>query len=143
MKTKIYNIVTLSLLTIYFVFSSGIFFSVHYCCKHCHATVKVEYCECAEHEHDHSSTSEDQQKEHHKCHDKHFFFKILEDYDKIDSKPSPVGKLSLIYIIDYSSDSYLTALFNNILKTNELLPSHPVIQGDSFLDFLQQWVYYA
>ena len=150
MKKKLVNLFMLFLLTIYFVFSSGIIVSFHYCCKsHCCIESTTTSCckdnDCDDKTHDADfacdvSTITCQQH----CSDTQFYLKIVDNYDTNE-------KLSLVHQTSFIREIYVKHPNNNelpsccgaALKRNDLLLSHPVIQGDSFLKFSQQFIDYA
>lgn len=145
MKKRIYHMITVLLLGVYSIFSTGIFISIHHCCNHCESSVTVETCACMDEGavHEHSSLCTDSHAEHHKCHDDHLFFKIGDEHDKCSELPSVNAFLSVLYSIEFHIDSYLNNLYTTIIKSNKRLPSHPVIQGESFFEYSQQLVLYS
>ena len=135
------------MLTIYIVFSSGIVVSIHYCSKsHC-CNETVSCCkEGSCHHENHSDVIEGipaiTSQQH--CSETQLFLKILDNYE-IGSKLSCECHTSFIREIyaKHPDDNELLSYFGAVIKRNDLLLSHPVIQGDSFLKFSQQFIDYA
>lgn len=147
MKKRFYNILTIFVLAIFSVFSTGIFISIHHCCSHCNPVEVVDDCCCqslpSHGAHDHACHQNESG--HHKCHDTHYLFKILDSYDKDEHLPvvMPTSASILLYLMDDYREEYETQIFQKIVKENDRSRSGPVIPCDSFFDYTHQLVLYA
>jgi hypothetical protein len=105
----------------------------------------VEHCACESHAshggHDHASHQNGNG--HHKCHDVHYLFKILDSYDKDEYDPTPVIFYSILYFVDDYRDLHISNIIQKTVKENERSRSGPVIPCDSFFEYTHQLVVYA
>ena len=139
MKKIIHKFILLTLFVIYTVFSTGIFISIHHCCLHCHQ--KVEKEECRYH-HDGAVHDCDLEREHRRCHDDHFFFKILDSYDKKEMFFSFCPDIQQTFLYQDYRIFYDTTFFQLVFK--EFDKRTPLIkQGRAFEELQHQRVLYA
>lgn len=129
------------MLTIYFVFSTGIFVSIHHCCNHCNEKTEITTCLCQDHDHD--SHPHHVKDKHHHCHDTQYFFKILDNYEREEHTVSIDAETLPVQLVLYDTHDYLVTLYQVFFKTTEIQPPHPVIQGRLFADYTQQRLHYA
>lgn len=145
MKKRLYHITTLLVLTVYSVFSTGVFISIHHCCNHCNPVEMDEYCACESHSSHGGNDCACHQNgnEHHKCYDVHYLFKILDSYDKDEYTPPPVIFYFVLYLVDDYRDLYVSNIIQETIKENERSRSGPVIPCDSFFKYTHQLVVYV
>lgn len=145
MRKKIYSLITLFVLTVYSIFSTGVFISIHHCCSHCNPVEVVHHCVCeSEPSHGgHCDGCHQNENGHHKCHDEQIMFKIMDSYDKDDHNPTPKTSFVLLYIIDDYKDLYIETVFQKIIKKSKQRRSGPTIPCESFFDYSHQLVLYA
>ena len=144
MKKIITKSVLLALLTVYTIFSTGIFISIHHCCLHCNEKVEMVSCGCSGQASDHvACISKDK---HHHCHDDRFFFKILDSYDKKE------GFLSVFHYIQqicFCHDCCKNRILHDSIflhiacKEFDESPPFFIKQGRTFAEFHHQRVLYA
>ncbi|MDL2296452.1 hypothetical protein LJC68_05815 [Bacteroidales bacterium OttesenSCG-928-B11] len=145
MKNKIYTIITLLILAVYTVFSTGVLVSIHHCCSHCNPIETIDYC-CCESLPAHGDPHHDchqNESGHHKCHDTNYFFKILDSYDKDEQKTALKIVLPILYVLEDYHEIYANTITRKIVKENERSRSGPVFPGDSFFHYTHQLVLYA
>ena len=141
MKKIIHKAILLTLLVVYTVFSTGIFISIHHCCLHCHEKTEQVHCDCVNHHDEKSHTCTLDQ--HHHCHDDHFFFKIIDNYDKKERFFAISLHLQQLFIGQYHKILYDTTLSHIVYKEFDDGSPFLIKQGRTFAELHQQRVLYA
>jgi len=144
MKEIAYKLILLIILLAYTVFSTGVFISIHHCCLHCYEKIENVHCNCVEHPNDEPIACVSENKNtHHHCHDDHFFFKILDNYDKKET-------IFICFLhtqeVSFGQDYralYETTLSHTIYKEFDESPPFYIKQGRTFVELYQQQVLYA
>lgn len=144
MKKKVYNVLTVGMLAIYFAFASGVAFTVHHCCEHCFTIEETLSCSCDEH-HDEQQCdiSTTQHDAHHHAHDAHFFFKIVDFYDvskTVSSAPWQFVQTAEKAFNPLAEDNtILIAKF----KEHFDIPSIALLQGNLLFDLFHKRLFYS
>jgi hypothetical protein len=132
MKRLLLKIVTICILVIYSVFSTGIALVVHHCCASCSIKKQAESC-CCLNEQTHCIDSK-----YKACHVEHYFFKITDTHQKSDVLTIHDQTFTAETVLDPCSEECESMVVNRIVKQYNNSPPDALVRGRSFLNIVHQ-----